>query len=477
MVFSSITFLFYFLPVALGLYFLAPGKIKNLVLLIASLFFYAWGEPAYVVLMVVSILMNYGAGRLIAARRNRVSLSLGIIANLLILGFFKYADFVIGTLNALLPLHLQQLDLPLPIGISFYTFQAMSYLVDVYRKNAKVQTNLIDFGAYISMFPQLIAGPIVRLSSIEDKLHNRTHTLGGFAQGARRFAVGLGKKVLIANNIGAVWDQVSASDLTQLPVMTAWIGIAAFTLQLYFDFSGYSDMAIGLGKMFGFDFPENFRLPYESRSITEFWRRWHITLGSWFREYVYIPLGGNKKGLKRQLLNIFIVWMLTGLWHGASWNFVLWGLFFGLFLLLEKVWLLKRLEKTPRIVSHLYTIIVVMISWVIFSIEEPGRIGAYIKAMFGLGGALADSWSMYLLTSNLVLFLIAMVGCTSLPAKLGRFIIKDRERGKHALIDGSEQGVSYGGLILQNLWTLALLVACTGFIIASTYNPFLYFRF
>ena len=477
MVFSSISFLFYFLPVALGLYFLAPGKIKNLVLLIASLFFYAWGEPAYVLLMIASIFLNYGAGRLIAARRDRLSLGLGIAANLLILGFFKYADFLIGTLNTLTPLDIPLLELPLPIGISFYTFQAMSYLVDVYRKDAKLQTNLIDFAAYIAMFPQLIAGPIVRLRSIEDKLHTRTHTLNGFAHGARRFAVGLGKKVLIANNIGAVWDQVSVSDLSQLPVLTAWIGIAAFTLQLYFDFSGYSDMAIGLGKMFGFDFPENFRHPYESRSITEFWRRWHITLGSWFREYVYIPLGGNRKGLKIQLLNIAIVWMLTGLWHGASWNFVLWGLFFAVFLLLEKVLLLKKLEKLPRAVTHLYTIVVVMISWVIFSIEEPGRIASYLKAMFGLGGGLADSQSLYLLTSNLVLFLIAAVGCTHFPAKLGRFLIRDRERGRHARIDESELGVTGGGLILQNLWTLALLVASTGFIIASTYNPFLYFRF
>ncbi|MBE6020509.1 MAG: MBOAT family protein [Clostridiales bacterium] len=466
MVFSSITFLFYFLPVIIGAYYLAPCKIRNLVLLAGSLFFYAWGEPVYVFLMIISIGLNYAAGILIDKDRNKWILAAGVAVNILILGFFKYADFLIDTVNRMFSFELAYFELPLPIGISFYTFQAMSYLIDIYRRDVKVQRNVIDFATYIALFPQLIAGPIVRLKTIEDKLHRREHNWELFGSGVRRFVIGLGKKVLIANNMGIIWDCVSKGDLTQTPVLTAWIGIAAFTLQIYFDFSGYSDMAIGLGRMFGFEFPENFRHPYMSKSITEFWRRWHITLGSWFREYVYIPLGGNRKGIGVQIINIVIVWFLTGLWHGASWNFALWGLYFAVILVLEKLFLLKLLKRIPAVFSHIYTILLVMVSWVIFSLEDTGEIIQYLGSMTGFTSAgFADSMSIYLLTGNLILFLIAGIGATSYPVKMMSKTGKLMEN----------RGVLKG--MAECILMIAVLILCTAFITASTYNPFLYFRF
>ena len=352
MVFSSLLFLFYFLPAVLAVYFIVPRKAKNVVLLLFSLFFYAWGEPVYILLMLFSICMDYLLGLWMervkqAPGRAKKVLALAVVLNVALLGFFKYADFFVENLNALTGLAIPALQIPLPIGISFYTFQAMSYLIDLYRGDVPVQRNIISFGTYVSLFPQLIAGPIVRMRTVVGELADRRENFDDFSSGVKRFVTGLGKKVLIANTVGAVWSQISAMEIRELPVLTAWIGLFAFTFQIYFDFSGYSDMAIGLGRMFGFHFLENFDYPYISKSITEFWRRWHISLSSWFKEYVYIPLGGNRKGFPKQIRNILIVWLLTGFWHGASWNFVAWGLYFGVLLIAEKLFLLRFLEKLP----------------------------------------------------------------------------------------------------------------------------------
>ena len=344
MVFSSLLFLFRFLPLVFLLYYLTPRRGRNVVLFLFSLFFYAWGEPKYVFLMLFSITMDYTVGRLIdKAKREgkpekaKGSLLFSVFMNLGILGFFKYADFIIGSINAVSGLNLPLLNIPLPIGISFFTFQTMSYTIDVYRGNTEVQKNWISYGTYVSMFPQLIAGPIVQYKTIARQMKERRENLDDCTEGIHRFVVGVGKKVLLANNIGLLWDAAAALPVAELPVATAWLGALAYTFQIYFDFSGYSDMAIGLGKMFGFHFLENFNYPYISRSITEFWRRWHISLSSWFREYVYIPLGGNRKGLLKQVRNIFVVWMLTGIWHGAHWNYVLWGVYYGVLLILENL--------------------------------------------------------------------------------------------------------------------------------------------
>lgn len=348
MVFSSLLFLFYFLPAVLVVYFIVPRKAKNIVLLIFSLFFYAWGEPVYILLMMFSICMDFFLGLwLERVRQNRERakkvLVLAVVLNVALLAFFKYADFFVDNLNAVTGLAIPSLNIPLPIGISFYTFQAMSYLIDLYRGDVPVQRSIVAFGTYVSLFPQLIAGPIVRMRTVVGELADRRESFDDFSIGVKRFVAGLGKKVLIANTLGEVWSQVSAMEPDGLPVLTAWIGVLAYTFQIYFDFSGYSDMAIGLGRMFGFHFLENFDYPYISKSITEFWRRWHISLSSWFKEYVYIPLGGNRKGLSKQIRNILIVWLLTGFWHGASWNFVVWGLYFGVLLILEKLFLLRLL--------------------------------------------------------------------------------------------------------------------------------------
>ena len=357
MVFSSLTFLQGFLPCVLVIYFLAPKKAKNTVLFLFSLLFYAWGEPIYVGLMLFSTVLDYCCGRAVEKHRGTSSAKIGllvsVIVNLTLLCLFKYTDFLISTINSIFGASIPLLNLPLPIGISFYTFQTMSYTIDVYRGNAKAQKNILSFGAYVSLFPQLIAGPIVRYQTIADQLEERIHSFDKFAEGIRRFVCGLGKKVLLANNIGLLWNTISQS--SELTVVSAWLGITAFAFQIYFDFSGYSDMAIGLGKMFGFDFLENFDHPYCSKSVTEFWRRWHISMGTWFRDYVYIPLGGNRRGLAIQLRNIAIVWLLTGFWHGASWNYVLWGVFYGCILIIEKFFLLKgckRLQQFGGIFIH-----------------------------------------------------------------------------------------------------------------------------
>ena len=469
MVFSSLTFLFLFFPIVIGVYYLCPRALRNLWLLAASLLFYAWGEPVYIRLMVASILFNYLCGLGVAALQKREKkgiakalLILCVVGNIGALGVFKYADLLIGTINGIAGSHLALLELALPIGISFYTFQALSYVIDVYRGTVAAQKNPITFGTYIALFPQLIAGPIVQYKTVEEQLSCRRETAAQFAAGIGRFTIGLGKKVLIANQVGALWDTVSSLPQAQLAAGTAWLGALAFTFQIYFDFSGYSDMAIGLGKMLGFEFLENFDYPYLSRSITEYWRRWHISLGTWFREYVYIPLGGNRHGLSRQILNLIIVWGLTGLWHGASWNFLLWGLYYGVILIVEKVWLLRPLQKAPAAVQHLYSLLLIILGWIIFALTDFSAIGGYFAALFGAHGGL-DSSTMYLLTSNLILLVIAGFASTRLPAKLAAgFVQRLTPAGQTAV-----KCIFYTGVLLM----------CIAFLVGDSYNPFLYFRF
>ena len=471
MVFSSLLFLFRFLPIVMILYFILPRKFRNALLFISSLIFYAWGEPVYVTLMIFSTVVDYTHGRLVDRFKNqgrmraaRCVVASSMIINLALLGFFKYSDFLIANVNGIFGTAIPLLNLPLPIGISFYTFQTMSYTVDVYRGDAKVQKNIISFGAYVALFPQLIAGPIVQFKTIADQLDNRRENFDSFSEGVTRFMTGLGKKVLLANNAGIVWDTVLASNLDTLPVLSAWIGILAYSFQIYFDFSGYSDMAIGLGKMFGFHFLENFNYPYISKSITEFWRRWHISLGSWFRDYVYIPLGGNRKGPAKHIINICIVWFLTGVWHGANWNFILWGVYFGALLILEKFFLMKLLKKLPGFVSHIYTLFLVVVSWAIFAIEDMSVLGKYLGAMFGRGGSFADGTSMYLLLTNAVLFVILAIAATPAPKMLAGKLL-------------ARLGENVSAAVIKNVVFVAILVLSTAYLVDASYNPFLYFRF
>lgn len=466
MVFSSTVFLCIYLPLVLLGYYICPKKGRNFFLLIASLVFYAWGEPKYVFLMIFSILVNYIFGRLMDKnrenkRRLKLMLVLSVVIDLGLLGFFKYTDFIISNVNAIFGAGFDLLNIALPIGISFYTFQAMSYTIDVYRDDVKVQKSLIDFGMYITMFPQLIAGPIVRYSDVEGQLSERTVTTEDFTAGIMRFVVGLGKKVLLANQIGALWTEIySLGGMSS--ALTAWLGAAAFTFQIYFDFSGYSDMAIGLGKMFGFKFPENFRYPYESVSITDFWRRWHITLSTWFKEYLYIPLGGNRRGLARQALNLLIVWSLTGFWHGAGWNFVMWGLYYFAILFIEKLFLLKALDKLPGVVRHIYSLLLIVIGWVIFACDDVSVLLPYLGSMFGANGALGGM-DVYWLITKLALLVICAVASTQLPKKL--FVTATGAMGEKT------------AFTVKSVLTVALLVLSMAFLIGDSYNPFLYFRF
>lgn len=466
MVFSSTIFLCIFLPIVLLGYYICPKKGRNLFLLIASLVFYAWGEPKYVLLMMLSITINYVFGLLMEknrqnARRLKLMLVLSVVIDLAFLCFFKYTDFVISNINAAFDTGFDLLKLALPIGISFYTFQAMSYTIDVYRGDVKVQRNIIDFGMYISMFPQLIAGPIVRYADVEGQLRERSVTMQDLSEGAMRFIVGLGKKVLLANQIGALWSEIYALG-GHSSALTAWIGAVAFTFQIYFDFSGYSDMAIGLGRMFGFKFPENFRYPYQSVSITDFWRRWHITLSTWFREYLYIPLGGNRRGLARQALNLFIVWTLTGFWHGAGWNFILWGLYYFVILLLEKLFMLKALDKAPKLLRHIYSLLLIVIGWVIFACDDITVLLPYLGSMFGANGALGGM-DLYWLTTKAVLLIVCAIASTELPKKL------------MASCTGSLG--EKPAFAVKALPALLLLGLSMVFLIGDSYNPFLYFRF
>lgn len=473
MIFSSLLFLFRFLPAVLVLYYLAPRPLRNLVLLLCSLVFYAWGEPVYIILMIVSILVSYTGGILVdrfktqgKRRAARAALLGSSVVSLSLLGFFKYADFLIGTVDSLTGAGINLLKIALPIGISFYTFQTMSYTIDVYRGEAKVQKNLISFGAYVTMFPQLIAGPIVQYKTIDRQLRTRKETAGQFAYGIHRFMIGLGKKVLLANNAGALWDTVSSMEHTQIPVVMSWIGLAAYTFQLYFDFSAYSDMAIGLGHMFGFRFLENFNYPYISKSITEFWRRWHISLSTWFRDYVYIPLGGNRVGIWKHIRNILVVWMLTGIWHGASWNFVLWGLYYGILLLIEKFVLGKYLKKLPGVFQHIYCMFFVMLGWNLFVFDDMSAGISFARALFGTYGAgFCSRETLYLLYNNAVLMVLLILGSTQFPARAGNWICA-KLRGKETILT-----------IVKNVFYVGIFLLSVAWLVDASYNPFLYFRF
>ena len=467
MLFSSIPFLFWFLPGVLILYAAAPEALKNTVLLLSSLFFYGWGEPRYVIWMMLAILMAYLFGLLIERYQSvpklaRLFLALSVSSSLLMLGYFKYADFFIRNVNAVTGCSISLLNITLPIGISFYTFQILSYTVDVYRQDVKAQRNLIDLAAYVALFPQLIAGPIVRYSDIAEQLKGRIHTMDKTAQGIRRFILGLGKKILIANLLGELCSIFRTSD--DKSVLFFWLYAVAYTLHVYFDFSGYSDMAIGLGKLFGFDFLENFNYPFISKSMTEFWRRWHMSLGTWFRDYVYIPLGGSRVSLPRHLFNIFLVWMLTGFWHGAAWNFVIWGLYFALLLILEKIWLLEILKKS-HVLNRIYVLIAAVISFVIFDATDMSQAFSYLKAMFGAGGyPLISVECIYYFRSYFVVLMIALLGATPIPKSFCRRL-QQRKMGTAVM------------LFAEPLVLSALLLICTAFLVDGSFNPFLYFRF
>ena len=468
MLFSSIVFLFTFLPAVMILYYLLPVRFRNVILLLASLVFYAWGEPVYLFLMLLSILFNYFSGLDIARnlpdkRAAKRILVFNLIINLAVLGFFKYEGFVLDTLNGILPVHISYHALPLPIGISFYTFQILSYIIDIYRGNVKVQTNLPNFALYVTMFPQLIAGPIVQYADVDEQLASREVSRTKFGEGSMYFIRGLAKKVLLANTSGMIFTEVSGLAKGNIAVVTAWLGAFAYMFQIYFDFSGYSDMAIGLGKMFGFEFNMNFNYPYVSKSITEFWRRWHISLSSWFRDYVYIPLGGSRVSKIKHIRNLLIVWFLTGLWHGAAWNFVAWGLYYGVILIIEKYLLSPVLDRLPDVVRHIYSIVLVVIGWVLFFSSSFGQAADYIRVMFGAGAhGFADRESMYLLTSNLILWLILIFGSTPLV----------HFRYEHML-----RTKKWNTTIINSVVYAALFIVCIAYLVTETYNPFLYFRF
>lgn len=468
MVFSSILFLFYYLPIVLVIYFISPRKYRNLILFLSSLFFYSWGEPKYIWIMLFSTVVDYTCGRKVHFHKThdnitkaKLWLTVSIFTNLGLLAFFKYSDFLIGNVNNLFNASIPLLGFALPIGISFYTFQTMSYTIDVYREETTVQNSIISFGTYVTLFPQLIAGPIVRYKTIADELDNRIETFDLFGEGVKRFILGMGKKVLLANSIGQVWENISNGNISTLPTLTAWIGILAFSFQIYFDFSGYSDMAIGLGKMFGFNFLENFNYPYMSRSITEFWRRWHISLGTWFKEYLYIPLGGNRVSKILNIRNILIVWMLTGIWHGASWNFALWGLYFGVILIIEKFILMKYLEKLPSFFRHVYTLSLILVSWVIFAFDNFNEGLTYIKVLFNSsGGGLYNGNSLYLLSTNIILFLILIIASTNIPKTMWQRV-----------------NIKFKGITIENIYLLIILILSIAYLVDQSYNPFLYFRF
>lgn len=464
MVFSTPLFLFYYLPLVLLVYYITPARFRNFVLLLASLFFYYWGEQGYTLIMLLSVGIDYVHGQIVhrcKTRGNdlgaRLAVASSVVFNLAILFFFKYWDFAAGSLQAAGMDCLPVLNISLPIGISFYTFQTMSYTIDVYRGDSKLQKNIIHFGTFVTLFPQLIAGPIIKYKDLDEQLGSRVHSMERFSSGVRRFVIGLSKKLLLANNLGQLWDACKGLPAQDLTVLGAWLGITAFAFQIYFDFSGYSDMAIGLGRLFGFEFMENFNYPYIAKSITEFWRRWHISLSTWFREYLYIPLGGNRCSKGRWLMNMLIVWAATGIWHGASWNYLLWGLYFFVLLVVEKLLLGNFLTKLPDALRHLYVLSLILISWAIFALEDPAQLGEYLRAMVGVNGApLLNSQTLYYLRSFLPVLILAGVCSTPLVSNLRNRI---NNKSIHLLI-----------LILG-------MILCTAYVVASTYNPFLYFRF
>ena len=468
MVFSSLVFLFRFLPIFLICYFIIPEKYikwRNLVLFLFSLVFYAWGEPVYICFMLLSTIFDYINGLLIeklgvGSKGSKIVLIVSLIGNLGLLGVFKYADFFLSTINGLFGTNIELLGLALPIGISFYTFQTLSYTIDVYRGVVPAEHNIISFGAYVSMFPQLIAGPIVQFKTVAKELNERIHSMDNTYVGIRIFIIGFAKKVFLANNIVFICSEI-LSNYQNSSVLTMWLGIVCFGLQIYFDFSGYSDMAIGLGKIMGFNFLENFNYPYISKSITEFWRRWHISLGSWFRDNVYIPLGGNRKGFARQILNLAIVWFLTGFWHGSYWNYILWGVYYGALIIIEKLFLLKWLEK-HNVISHIYTIFLVLIGWALFAIEDFGILCTYMAGMFG-GSSIGfvDNQFIYYLQNYGVLLLLGIIAAIC-PLKQHYHILK----AQHHWIK-----------VPENVFLIILFIICLALLVNSTYNPFLYFRF
>jgi len=461
MVFSSIAFLFYFLPIVLGIYYIVPNKAKNLVLLLASLFFYFYGEPVYGIIMVLSIVTVYIFGLLMDKYPNhkKTLLTLAIVVSVGILVYFKYFNFLMDNINMFIDGKIDFIYVALPIGVSFYTFQLMSYIIDVYRGNAKVQKSLLKLATYIALFPQLIAGPIVRYTTIEEQLEKREHSFSKFALGVRRFVIGLGKKVLIANILGELANNFL--DSTDNSTLFYWMYGISNMLHIYFDFSGYSDMAIGLGKMFGFDFLENFDYPYTSTSITEFWRRWHISLGTWFRDYIYFPMGGNRVSKIKWIRNIMVVWLLTGLWHGAAWNFIIWGLYFGILLMIEKLFLKKFLDKLPKIISRIYVLLIVMVSFVIFSGTSTTEIFKNLGGLVGINTtSLLSAESLYYLKSFFVVLVIGIIGSSRIPKNIA---ISDKlNKATH---------------VLEPIFLLIVLGLSTSYIIDSTFNPFLYFRF
>ena len=460
MVFSSNIFLFFYLPAVLALYYAAPRKARNLVLFLVSLFFYGWGEPAYIAIMVFTILLNYACGAWITAlqrrgREAKAALALSVAANLAVLGCFKYAAFLVRTLHVFPPLRtLPVPEIALPIGISFYIFQSMSYTIDVYRHEAAPAGNLLRFGTYVSMFPQLIAGPIVRYRDVAEQIDRRRESVEKFAAGVTLFIVGLAKKVLLANQVGALWEAM----IPEQGALSAWAGLFAYSMQIYFDFSGYSDMALGLGKMLGFEFLKNFNYPYIAQSVTEFWRRWHISLATWFREYVYIPLGGNRRGLKRQILNILIVWSLTGLWHGASWNFVFWGLYYGLFIAADRLFLNRWTARWPAFCRHLATLLVVDLGWPLFYFEDI-RVGAAFLGRLFSGGA-TGVHAQHMILAYLPILLAAALASTPLAAGLAR-----------------RAGDSRAYKLCKLLSLTVLLLLSVAALATQSYNPFIYFRF
>ena len=486
MVFSSLVFVFLFLVITLGLYYAVPFRFKNFVILISGLVFYAWGEPKYVVVMIISTLIDYCAGLLInkfdhSKAIKRICLLVSLVMNLSLLGIFKYSDFIFGSINDIFGSALENpfLDitnnvnafvfgakpesyLPLPIGISFFTFQSMSYTIDMYLGKIKVQKNPISFAAFVTLFPQIVAGPIVRYDDVAAELDNRVINLDLIYEGILRFITGVGKKVLIANGIGQLWNEAFALMGPEMSVLTAWLGIIGYTLQIYFDFSGYSDMAIGLGKMMGFNFPENFDYPYLSKSISEFWRRWHMTLGAWFKSYVYIPMGGNRKGMGRTVFNLAVVWILTGIWHGASWNFVLWGTLYGVFIIIEKLFLGKVLQKLPDFIRWIYTMLLVILGWVLFVTPDLPTAFGYMGAMFGATGILADSNALYLLINYGIMLVIGIFASTDAWK-----IIVGKVTAK------APAAVNWVTPVVK----IAVFILSIAYLADATYNPFLYFNF
>lgn len=464
MVFSSLVFMFAYLPIALLAYYLVPRQGRNIFLFIVNLIFYGWGEPKLVLLMVFNIFFNYTGGWLVDkyradAKKKKLFLILTCVLDIGILAVFKYTGMITETLNMLPFLNIPELQISLPIGISFYTFQTMSYVIDVYRDDAPVSKNFINFGTYVALFPQLIAGPIVRYRDVAEQLVSRRETLEMFTRGVKLFMVGLAKKVIIANTMGTLTTNIFATT-DENGVVGTWVGMIAYTFQIYFDFSGYSDMACGLGNMMGFEFLKNFNYPYIAKSITDFWRRWHISLSTWFKEYVYIPLGGNRKGVKRQILNLLIVWGLTGLWHGAAYNFVLWGLYYGLLLILEKFVLKKFLDRLPSFVQHIYTLFIIIIGWGLFYFTDVGKLGEFMVDLFNFGNGICGDQAFNLIMSNLPMLIIAAVASTPLATML-------YTRFEHRRFMW----------IPETLYCMGVLVVSTASLVNQSYNPFLYFRF